>query len=73
MSVTGYTKSALAVELTWFAEQLAGECQSMLLGAAGKRPKIEIKPDASFVTETDRAIETRLRDLIEQTYPSTES
>ena len=69
MSVTGHTKSALAVELTRFAERLAGESRSMLLGAAGKRPKIDIKPDASFVTETDRAIETRLRDLIEQTYP----
>jgi len=63
------TRSALAVELTRFAERLAGESRSMLLRAAGTRPKIDIKPDASFVTETDRAIETRLRDLIEQTYP----
>ena len=60
---------AYVIELTNFAEKLADESRSMLIKAAREKPQIDIKADASFVTETDRAIEARLRELIEQTYP----
>ncbi|MGI9465074.1 MAG: inositol monophosphatase family protein [Aestuariivirgaceae bacterium] len=59
----------MAVELTGFAEGLADQSRAMLLDTVGKRPEVDIKADASFVTETDRAIETRLREVIEQAYP----
>lgn len=60
---------SLATELTTFAERLADTSRAMLEATVGKRPEVDIKADSSFVTETDRAIETRLRELIEQTYP----
>lgn len=67
--MTASHPAGLAAELTGFAERLADESRAMLLAAAGERPKVDIKADDSFVTETDRAIETRLRGLIDDAYP----
>lgn len=50
-----------------FAETLADEAAAMLDGRA--RAMATTKPDKSFVTETDLAIERRLRTLIAATYP----
>jgi histidinol phosphatase-like enzyme (inositol monophosphatase family) len=55
--------------LVEFAERLADESNRMLRVAATRAAAVDVKPDNSFVTETDRAIEARLRELIEQTYP----
>jgi len=52
-----------------FAEQLAGQSNRLLRAAANRVARVEAKADRSFVTETDRAIEVRLRELIEQSYP----
>ena len=41
----------------------------MLLGAAGSKPAVTLKPDNSMVTETDRAIEAHLRDMIDARFP----
>jgi len=55
--------------LTRFAEGLADESRSILNDVAGKMPEIDIKSDLSYVTETDRQVELRLRELIEQEFP----
>ena len=60
---------ALTTELTQFAERLADESGPMLMHAAQEPPVVDLKADDSYVTETDRAIETRLREMIEETYP----
>ena len=60
---------ALAVELLAFAEALADESRAMLRQAARAALSIDIKADASFVTAADRAVETRLRERIEASYP----
>lgn len=52
-----------------FAERLADRSRAMLLKAAAQTPEIEIKPDASYVTATDKAIEKALREMIVKTYP----
>jgi histidinol phosphatase-like enzyme (inositol monophosphatase family) len=41
----------------------------MLRAAANEKPEIDVKPDASFVTNTDKAIETMMRDMIVAEYP----
>ncbi len=53
-----------------FAERLADQSRAILLEAAKHAPKIEIKPDDSFVTETDKAVEARLREMITSAFPS---
>ena len=59
----------VSAELARFAEELA-DASREILGPAGKRrPDVEIKADASPVTVTDRAIETRLREMIVERYP----
>ncbi|MBL8832861.1 MAG: inositol monophosphatase family protein [Rhodospirillales bacterium] len=50
-----------------FAERLADEAATML--AARAHAAAKTKPDKSFVTETDLAIEKRLRDMIAAAYP----
>ncbi|MDG4767686.1 inositol monophosphatase family protein [Solwaraspora sp. WMMD406] len=55
-------------ELVRFAEQLADE-SNQLLAAAPTTARPDSKADNSFVTEVDRAIETRLRELISDAYP----
>jgi histidinol phosphatase-like enzyme (inositol monophosphatase family) len=52
-----------------FAETLADISRAMLLEASRQAPQIEIKPDASFVTSTDKAVETALRERIIDAYP----
>ncbi len=52
-----------------FAEKLADASRTMILAALDHAPKIDIKPDASFVTDTDKAVEARMREMIESTYP----
>lgn len=51
-----------------FAEALADESRAM--HAAARAPVVEMKPDRSFVTDMDRAIEVRLRDRIADRYPA---
>jgi inositol-phosphate phosphatase / L-galactose 1-phosphate phosphatase / histidinol-phosphatase len=56
-------------DLTRFAEQLAVIARQMLLAAASQQAAVETKPDRSFVTATDKAIEQRLRCEISARYP----
>lgn len=56
-------------ELTRFAEQLASEARAMLLAGQDARTSAVLKPDRTFVTDLDAAIEARLRSLITQVYP----
>lgn len=53
-----------------FAMALADEARAMLANAAAARPEVEVKPDRSFVTDLDRAIELRLREMIADRYPT---
>jgi inositol-phosphate phosphatase / L-galactose 1-phosphate phosphatase / histidinol-phosphatase len=57
-------------ELTRFAEHLAGIARQMLRAAASQQASIETKPDRSFVTATDKAIEQHLRREIAARYPA---
>lgn len=56
-------------EFIAFAERLADEARRMFTPNIGLAPGVEVKSDRSLVTALDRAIEVRLRELIEQTYP----
>lgn len=55
--------------LVRFAERLADESRAILARAAGDVPVIDLKDDQSYVTETDRRIEARLREIIDAEYP----
>jgi histidinol phosphatase-like enzyme (inositol monophosphatase family) len=55
--------------LAGFAATLADESRRMLLEVVGRERSIEMKPDRSFVTDMDLAIETRLRALIADAHP----
>lgn len=57
-------------ELARFAERLASEARAMLLAGQGARTSATLKPDRTFVTDLDAAIEARLRSIIVETYPS---
>jgi len=59
----------LTDRLTRFAETLADESRAILNEAAGKLPEIDIKSDQSYVTDTDRAVELRLREMIDSEFP----
>ncbi len=52
-----------------FAERMADETGVMLEAAAANRPDVEIKADASYVTNVDKAVEAKLREMIEKEYP----
>jgi inositol-phosphate phosphatase/L-galactose 1-phosphate phosphatase/histidinol-phosphatase len=52
-----------------FAETLANQSRKMLLAVKNHVPEIDIKSDASFVTTTDKAVETALRAMIQEAYP----
>ena len=52
-----------------FAAALADESRRMLLDVVGEARAIEMKPDRSFVTDMDLAIERRLRERIADAYP----
>ncbi|MGB7271530.1 MAG: inositol monophosphatase family protein [Albidovulum sp.] len=56
-------------EFLSFANRLADQSRSMLLEARHRKPDIEIKQDASYVTATDKAVEAALREMIQKTYP----
>ncbi len=56
-------------EFLCFAETLANTSGAMLLTASKTRPEVKIKSDASFVTNTDRAVEKKLREMILSKYP----
>ena len=56
-------------ELMNFAELLADSGRKIFLDAINEYPQVEIKPDNSLVTNIDIAIETRLREMIENEYP----
>ncbi|MEU1603782.1 inositol monophosphatase family protein [Micromonospora matsumotoense] len=55
--------------LTAFAARLADESRRMLGAAALMVTPVEAKADRSLVTDVDRAIETRLRELIADEFP----
>jgi len=57
-------------QLLEFAETLAEAGREICLEAMKHDPKVQIKPDNSYVTETDLAIEARLREMIDSTYPN---
>jgi len=57
-------------ELAAFAERLADASREILGPAAAELPQVEIKADASPVTEIDRAIEARLRAMIGERFPA---
>ncbi|MEH6631698.1 MAG: inositol monophosphatase family protein [Halopseudomonas aestusnigri] len=52
-----------------FAEKLADVSGEMLSAAADKVPEIDVKADASFVTQTDKAVEKTMREMIAQAFP----
>lgn len=55
--------------MTHFAERLADESRAILTEVAGQVPDVDIKADDSYVTETDKLIETRLREIIDAEHP----
>lgn len=59
----------IAEPLLAFSEKLADASRAILLAAAAEAPRIDLKADASFVTETDRAVEARLREMIRAAFP----
>ena len=61
---------AETTQLLTFAESLAEVGRHICLEAMQRNPKVQIKPDKSFVTETDLAIEARLREMIDSAYPN---
>jgi histidinol phosphatase-like enzyme (inositol monophosphatase family) len=63
------TSTDLTDRLTRFAEELADESRVILNDAADRLPEVDIKSDQSYVTDTDRAVEQRLREMIERAFP----
>jgi histidinol phosphatase-like enzyme (inositol monophosphatase family) len=61
--------TGLTDRLTRFAEKLADESRIILNDVAGKMPEVDIKSDLSYVTDTDRAVELRLREMIDDEFP----
>ncbi len=59
-----------ASEFLAFAEQIADEGRAIINASRQAAPAIDIKADQSFVTATDRAVESRLRERIQAAYPS---
>lgn len=60
---------AVLDRLAGFAGALADESRRMLLDVVAQDRAIEVKPDRSFVTDMDLAIEMRLRELISDAHP----
>ncbi|SCL25371.1 histidinol-phosphatase, inositol monophosphatase family [Micromonospora nigra] len=57
------------LEQVRFAQRLADESRRLLGAAAAGPTSVDVKNDNTFVTEVDRAIEARLRELIERSRP----
>ena len=53
-----------------FATTLADQSRQIMSGALLARPAIELKPDSSYVTDTDKGIERALRAMIETQFPA---
>ena len=53
-----------------FAVALAEHSRQIMSQALAERPKIELKPDSSYVTDTDKRIERELRTMIEKSFPT---
>ena len=53
-----------------FAGRLADASRALFAPNIGLAPRIEVKPDRSLVTDLDRRIEVRLRELIGERYPA---
>lgn len=62
------TASDLGADLA-FAHRLADEAAAITMSWFGQRLPVELKADATPVTEVDRTVERRLRDAIAQTFP----
>ena len=56
-------------QVTRFAERLADESRAILNEVAGQSPDVTLKADDSYVTETDKRVEARLREIIDAEYP----
>jgi len=56
-------------DLLHFAEKLADCSRALLLEASRSERAVQVKQDASLVTETDLLIEARMRAMIEVAYP----
>ena len=57
-------------QFTQFAERLATAARQMLLERQDARSTATLKPDRTFVTDLDAAIEAYLRLMIEEAFPS---
>jgi histidinol phosphatase-like enzyme (inositol monophosphatase family) len=53
-----------------FAIALADQSRQIMSGALLARPAVELKPDSSYVTDTDKGIEHALRTMIETQFPT---
>lgn len=53
-----------------FAITLADQSRQIMSRALAERPAIELKPDSSYVTDTDKGIERALRTMIEAQFPA---
>ena len=60
---------AIGHEFVEFAHRLADAAGEIVRPAARSRRVVHRKPDASPVTEIDRAVEVRLREMIAARYP----
>jgi inositol-phosphate phosphatase / L-galactose 1-phosphate phosphatase / histidinol-phosphatase len=52
-----------------FAVRLADRGRKVMAARLARPPDIEVKPDSSYVTDTDKAIERALRAMINKAYP----
>ena len=57
-------------ELTAFALELADAADRISMQHFRRRPRIDRKPDRTYVTQADTAIELELRARIEKRYPA---
>lgn len=57
-------------DLVRFAEEMADASRAILEAAMAAAPTVEIKADRSLVTMLDKAVEQRLRAMIEARYPA---
>ncbi len=56
-------------QLLSFANDLADVSRVLLQRAASVQPKVKIKNDLSYVTQTDKEVEYELRNMIERKFP----
>ena len=56
-------------ELLSFANDLADVSRFLLQRAVSIKPKVEVKNDLTFVTQTDKEVEFELRNIIERKFP----